>query len=192
MESPDMQTLLSFFKIMANGSRLKLVGVLAQRECSVEELATLLSLKEPTISHHLAKLRELGLVQMRPDRNTHLYCLDTDALNTLNKAMLTSTSIASLTDVEPEAWEKKVLRTYLEDNCLKKIPASHKKRWIILKWLVGQFEPDVTYPEKAVNEIIQQFHPDSATLRRELIDYQMMQRENGVYWRLPEIAWKTV
>ncbi|PSB67837.1 hypothetical protein C7B61_04075, partial [filamentous cyanobacterium CCP1] len=46
--------------------------------------------------------------------------------------------------------------------------------------------------EKAVNEIIQQAHPDSATLRRELVGYQMMRRENGIYWRLPESEWKPV
>jgi hypothetical protein len=51
---------------------------------------------------------------------------------------------------------------------------------------VKQFEPDVTYPEKAVNEMIQQAYLNSATLRRELVGYQMMRRENGIYWRLPE------
>lgn len=70
MNPPDLQTLLQFFKVMANESRLKLIGILAQHECSVEELAALLRLKEPTVSHHLAKLKELGLVEMRPDKTT--------------------------------------------------------------------------------------------------------------------------
>jgi hypothetical protein len=35
-----------------------------------------------------------------------------------------------------------------------------------------------------VNEIIQRHHPDSATLRRELIGAGLMQREGGVYWRV--------
>jgi hypothetical protein len=35
-----------------------------------------------------------------------------------------------------------------------------------------------------VNEIIQRFHSDSATLRRELIGQHFMQREGGVYWRV--------
>jgi hypothetical protein len=190
MEPLDIQTLLRFFKVMANESRLKIVGVLAQRECSVEELAALLALKEPTISHHLARFRALNLVEMQPKGNTHLYRLNMERLNELNKSVVVSSPIALADEVEAEAWEAKVLKNYVENDRLIKIPASRKKRWIILKWLVQQFEIDVTYPEKAINEIIQQSHPDSATLRRELVGYQMMQRQNGIYWRLPESEWK--
>ena len=34
MESPDVPSLLKFFKALGNESRLKLVGLVAQRECS--------------------------------------------------------------------------------------------------------------------------------------------------------------
>ena len=193
MGQADFHTLLSFFKVLANESRLKLVGILAQQECSVEELATLLQLKEPTVSHHLSKLKELDLVQMRSEGNTHLYQLNNEALQELNKAIFTPNQMVTLVDaVKGEAWEDKVLSNFLSGERLKEIPASRKKRLIILKWLVRQFEPEVTYPEHAVNEIIQRSHPDCATLRRELIGYQMMQRENGLYWRLPESAWKSL
>lgn len=194
MEHADFHTLLRFFKVLANESRLKLVGILAQREeCSVEELATLLQLKEPTVSHHLTKLKELQLVQMRPEGNTHLYQLNHEALQELNKAMFTSGKMATLIDeVDGVAWEDKVLSNFLEGERLKEIPASRKKRLVILQWLARQFELEVTYPERVVNEIIQRSHPDCATLRRELIGYQMMQRENGLYWRLPETAWKSI
>lgn len=179
--------------MLANESRLKLVGILAQRECSVEELATLLQLKEPTVSHHLSKLKELDLVQMRQDGNTHLYQLNNEALQELNKTMFTANQMVTLVDeVKGEAWEDKVLSNFLEGERLKEIPASRKKRLVILKWLARQFELEVTYPERSINEIIQRFHPDCATLRRELIGYHMMQRENGFYWRLPEAAWKSI
>ncbi|WP_316431534.1 metalloregulator ArsR/SmtB family transcription factor [Leptolyngbya sp. NK1-12] len=188
---PDFSTLLQFFKALANESRLKLVGILAQRECSVEELAALLHLKEPTVSHHLTKLKELNLVQMRPDGNTHFYQLDSEALLALNKAILTQDQMASLVNgVEAEVWDEKVLKSYLEAGRLKEIPASRRKRLVILKWLVRQFDEGITYPEKAVNQLIQQYHPDSATLRRELIGYRMMQRDKGIYWRLPETEWQ--
>lgn len=87
-------------------------------------------------------------------------------------------------------WEDKVLKSYLEDGKLKSIPASRRKRVVILKWLARQFQIGETYPEKAVNALIQQYHFDSATLRREMIGYQMMQRDKGIYWRLPESDWQ--
>lgn len=193
MGQADFHTLLRFFKVLANESRLKLVGILAQRECSVEELATLLQLKEPTVSHHLTKLKELQLVQMRPEGNTHLYQLDQEALQELNKAVFAPGQMVNLVDeVDGATWENKVLSNFLEGERLKEIPASRKKRLVILKWLAKQFELEVTYPERTVNEIIQRSHPDCATLRRELIGYQMMQRENGLYWRLPETDWKSI
>lgn len=190
MAPADFYTLLRFFKALANENRLKLVGILSQRECSVEELATLLQLQEPTISHHLNKLKELNLVNMHPDGNTHLYRLNGKALRELNKAMFTSDQMATfVNEVQPETWEDKVLNNFLQGDRLTEIPASRKKRLVILKWLAQKFEPEVTYPERTVNEIIEQHHPDYATMRRELIGYCMMQRENGVYWRLPEAAW---
>jgi len=189
MEQADFHTFVRFFKALANESRLKLIGILSQKEHSVEELAALLQLKEPTVSHHLAKLKELHLVQMRREGNTHLYQLDSEALSALNKAILTPNKMAALVDeVEGNAWEDKVLKNYLDGERLKEIPASRKKRLVILKWLVRQFEPEVTYLERTLNEIIKRYHPDCATLRRELVGYQLMQRENGLYWRLPETA----
>ena len=60
MPEADLETLLAFFKAMANESRLKIVGLLAERERSGQELAELLGLKEPTVSHHLSVLKALG------------------------------------------------------------------------------------------------------------------------------------
>lgn len=192
MNNEQFQILLRFFKALADESRLKILGILANQECSVEELAALLKLKEPTVSHHLAKLKQLNLVTMRPEGNAHLYQLDNQALQDISKEIFTPETIASLVEnVDTEAWESKVLKTYIEGNAydehcvprLKEIPASRKKRLVILKWLAGKFEVGVHYPELAVNEILKRYHPDYATLRRELVGYELMQTDNGIYWR---------
>ena len=60
MSDNEFQSLLRFFKVLGDESRLKIVGILAQDERSVDELAAMLNLKEPTVSHHLAKLKEIG------------------------------------------------------------------------------------------------------------------------------------
>ncbi|MEL6250163.1 MAG: DUF2087 domain-containing protein, partial [Cyanobacteria bacterium J06627_15] len=115
-----------------------------------------------------------------------------DALQTLSKGILAPDNIASFAeDVDVDAAETKILNNYFENGQLKSLPASRKKRWVILKWLANQFETEKTYPEKEINAKLKQFHLDVATLRRELIGYQMMQREKGTYWRLPEADWRT-
>jgi len=99
--------------------------------------------------------------------------------------LLSSEKMASLVDdVEGDAWERKVLRDFFEGTRLKEIPASRKKRSVILRWLATQFEQGILYKEAQVNEIIERHHPDTAWLRRELIAEKLMQRENGMYWRI--------
>ncbi len=192
MSQEEIQVMLQFFKVLADENRLKLLGILANGERSVEELAALLKLKAPTVSHHLARLKGLHLVGMRSDGNTHYYWLDTEGLHQVNKHLLTPEKMASLVDdVEGDAWERKVLRDFFEGTRLKEIPASVKKRGVVLKWFANQFEYGVKYTETEVNEIIKRHHPDSAFWRRELISASsnLMQRDDNMYWRVsPELV----
>ena len=64
-----------------------------------------------------------------------------------------------------------------------RIPAQHKKRLVVLRWPVEDFKPGRQYPEAEVNAILGRRHPDFATLRRHLVDEELMQRRRSVYWR---------
>ena len=186
MNPEHFHELVKFLKALAHESRLKLLGLLADQERSVGELAELLDLKEPTVSHHLAKLQELDLVRMRAEGTTHRYRLRQETLARLKRDFFGPGQVASIADnVEGEAWQRKVLRTYLDGERLTKIPDTRKKRDVILNWLVTQFDENTRHPEARVNEIIKRHHPDTATLRRELVGSKLMRRENGVYWRVP-------
>lgn len=183
MGEEEQRIALHFFRALADESRLKIVGLLAHGERGVDELADALRLKAPTVSHHLAKLREAGLVQMRAEGTAHLYRLDVTLLRQMSREILTPERIASLADdVAGDAWERKVLRQSFEGERLKQIPMSRKKRDVVLTWLAGRFEPGRRYPEKELNAIIARHHADYATLRRELINGGWMEREGGVYW----------
>jgi len=188
----DLATLLAFFKAMANESRLRIVGLLAERERSVQELAELLSLKEPTVSHHLAMLKALGLVSARAEGVTRWHALRLETLTALNRGLLDQRGVAKLrSEVSDTSWEAKVLESFVDAaGKLTTIPASRRKRWIVLKWLAGQFEEGRRYREAEVNEIIGRRHWDCASLRRELIGAGMMAREGGLYWRLPQAEWQ--
>jgi hypothetical protein len=178
-----------FLKALADESRLKIVGLLAAQPHSVEELAAALRLTAPTVSHHLARLKPLGLVHMRAEGTTHVYSLDTDTLRALSKNIFAPEGIAAMVqDTSADAWRAKVLRDFMAGGRLKEIPASRKKRVVVLEWLAEQFQPDLAYAEREVNEIIHRHHPDAATLRRELIGYGLMERDNGVYRRVVQPA----
>ncbi len=174
---------LPFLKALADESRLKILGLLAERERSVEELATLLGLRAPTVSHHLAALREVGLASMRSEGTTHVYHFNPAPLRSLNRQLAPERLAEIPDDLEADAWERKVLGDYLENGRLKQIPATHRKRLVVLKWLAGKFEPDRRYVELEVNAILAEFHDDYASLRRYLVDEGFMDRRAGVYWR---------
>jgi hypothetical protein len=176
--------LVTFFKVLADSTRLKMVGILASGERSVEELAELLTLKAPTVSHHLARLRRLGLVEMHADGNTHLYRLNEEVLRSWAQQLLTRERVTELADeVDADAWERRVLNDFFDGGRLRTIPARQKKRLVVLRWLAGHFRPGERYPEQQVNEILSRYYPDFATLRRQLVDEELMQRRDGLYWR---------
>ncbi len=121
---------------------------------------------------------------MRVEGNNHYYRLDLDALQNMQKSTLMALPMVQPIGDE-NIWETKVLSSFIDNDVIKEIPASRKKRWIVLKWLMQKFEFDRQYPEAELNGIIKPVHADTATLRRELVGCQMMQRENGIYWRTP-------
>lgn len=183
MTEEDSQILIQLLKALADESRIRILGILADHEASVDDLSAYLGIKPPTVSHHLGRLRELGLVTMRAEGNVHFYRFEPETLRRLNR-LLQPEKLAALATAEGDAWEQKVLNDFLIEERLKEIPASRKKRLVILKWLADQFEWGVRYPESEVNEIIRRHHPDFATIRREFIGNKLMERENGVYWRI--------
>ena len=189
MNAADLDSVLDVFKALAEASRLRLLGVLASREHTVDELAALLDLRAPTVSHHLAKLRQVGLVSLRLDGNLHWYRLDQHALSALSRDVLSVERVASFADsVETDAWKKKVLRDFFDGQRLKDIPASRKKREVILEHLASRFQVGQRYRETQVNDVLLQHHADPATLRRELVGAGLLRRERSVYWRTAESA----
>jgi hypothetical protein len=178
--------LLLFFKALADSNRLKIVGLLARQSYSVEQLAAFLDLKASTISHHLSKLAEVGLVSARAEGYYSVYQLDQNALEAAARDMFSTEQIASAAgQVDLEAYDRKVLADFsLPDGSLKAIPAQRKKLEVVLRHVVRAFKPGVKYPEKQVNETLSRFHADTATLRRELVGYGLMKRAGGggEYW----------
>jgi len=180
------EELLNFFKALADANRLKIVGLLSQQPYSVEQLAALLELRPPTVSHHLKLLSEAGLVSAKAESYYNLYRLEPGVLEQIAGRLVAQDKLPSMAaEVDLQAYDRMVLRNVsLPDGRLKVIPAQRKKREVILRHILKSFEPGVHYTEKQVNEILSRFHEDTATLRREMIVYKFMKRSEGEYWRI--------
>lgn len=185
MPPEELDEMLRYLKGLADATRLRLLGLLATEERSVEELAALLRVKAPTVSHHLAKLKDLDLVRMRAEGNTHYYRLNEHGLGRMNALLAAPEQVAALAGGLPEdAWERKVLGEYFTKNGrLREMPMQRKKRAVVMRWLAEQFAWGRTYTEKEVNELLGRYHEDVAYLRRELVGMNLLQREHGIYWQ---------
>ncbi|MEI6431404.1 MAG: metalloregulator ArsR/SmtB family transcription factor [bacterium] len=186
-EPTTMEALVAFLKALADPNRLRILGLLTGEEATGEELADALELSEATISHHLNRLKELGLVRVRPDGARRYHQTDEERLTALLRSLPGTATRIARGNVDPEAFSQKTLKTYFEGDRLREIPLRYKKQRIILTRLVEEFQPGVRYHEREVNEIFKRFHPDFAALRRYMIDHRFMARENNIYWRLESL-----
>jgi len=187
----DLETLLSFFKALADANRLKILGLLANQPLSVEQLAEMLDLRPSTVSHHLQYLAHEGLVSAQAQSYYNIYRLEPGVLEQMAKRFLaqeTLSNVAAAVDVD--AYDRKVLANFTTpDGRVKAFPAQRKKFEAILRYVLRDFEPGVRYSEKQVNEIIGRYHADTATLRRELVGYGWLKRAGGGgdYWRPDDV-----
>ncbi|GLI24323.1 MULTISPECIES: metalloregulator ArsR/SmtB family transcription factor [Xanthobacter] len=83
--SPELDRLMrnarkasDFLKALSHENRLLLLCLLAEGERSVTELENILSLRQPTVSQQLARLRLDDLVTTRRDGKTIYYSLAND------------------------------------------------------------------------------------------------------------------
>ncbi len=69
------------------------------------------------------------------------------------------------------------------DGTLISIPVKSAKKIAVLRHIASELSPDSKYPEKQLNEIIAKYHPDTAALRRHMIEYGILERNGeSVYW----------
>ena len=72
---------MDVFEAVAEPNRRTLMDVLAEGERTAGELvAALPGLTQPTVSRHLRVLREVGLVEVRPQAQRRIYALRADGL----------------------------------------------------------------------------------------------------------------
>ena len=180
--------LVEFFKVLGEPNRLRIVGLLAQRAHTVEQLSEALGVGASTVSHHLARLARAGLVASRSESYYTLYSLQTDALSGMAKEMLAQAQPARPASEQALCdFDRKVLATFTtSDGRIKAFPMQERKFRVLLRHVLPSFSHGVRYTEKRVNEILSKFNEDTARLRRWLVDFGYMAREGGggKYWRV--------
>ena len=71
-----MSKLVDCLKALADGTRVKILAMLAERPCCVCELAEVLGMSQPTITRHLQKLVGAGVLKVRKCENFQIYWIE--------------------------------------------------------------------------------------------------------------------
>ncbi|MFD0868208.1 HTH-type transcriptional repressor CzrA [Chlamydia abortus] len=76
------------FKALSDSTRIRILYLISQKECSVNEIAEELSLLQSTVSHQLRFLKNLRLVKFRRAGTTLFYSIDDQhVIDLLNEAI---------------------------------------------------------------------------------------------------------
>ena len=181
----NLEQRAELFKALGHPVRLNILNLIRIKPRHGEELASILNLNPATISHHINKLVNAGLLSAQKVQYYQTYSLVSDLLNTTLAKMIQLPQNGFPEQVQPDAYREKVLKTFFRRGRLSKIPAQLKKRQIVLEKIVEEFEPEREYTEKEINLVLLDFNDDIAALRRGLIEHKLMRRDHGIYWRIP-------
>lgn len=175
------ESTVALFKCLADPSRIAILNILARSDSYVELIAARTELSPATVCYHLKKLEAAGLVRCSRTQFYVIYALNREVLDRpLADLLLVGDSTAD----REQIYRQKVLDSFFSGGRLTVLPAQRKKREIVLEKLADCFEYGRDYPEKEVNRVILDFYDDFCTVRRALIEFGLMERENGIYRRI--------
>lgn len=163
--------------LLADDDRRKVVAALELGSTTIDQVVSASGLPPARAAKAAGRLAEAGLVVAVEGS---LYVLGA-AFAAAARVALARPASDEHDDVPAE--HRKVMSAFVADGRLTSIPTSHAKRMIVLDWLAQDFDPGRRYSEPMVNLIIGKRHPDTAALRRYLVDHDFLSREAGEYWR---------
>lgn len=168
----DATTLLG---LLADEDRLKVVAALVLGAATTADVRTATGLDARTAGKALARLEDGGVVHADGDT----WRLD---LETLRAAARVPHPTEDYDGYDTET--ARVLRAFLKDGRITSMPVARAKRRVLLEHVVQVFEPGHRYAEKEVNALLRAFSDDYVTIRRYLVDEDLVARDHGEYWRI--------
>ncbi len=166
---------LQIFKALGDESRLRIVGMLTHGEAYVELIASRLGLTSATVSHHLKKLEEAGLVECHRTQFYMIYSLAENALSPTLAELIKGAEQPFDDDVK---YKTAVIETFMPFGKLTQLPSQNKKREVILRHILSQLKKKDAYTESEIDEHIKRFHDDYCCIRREMISFGLLSREH--------------
>jgi len=173
----DVEDALDALAVLADEDRIKIAAAVVLGSGSTDLVAATTGLAKRRVLEGLTKLEAAGVVS----RAGSEWTFDIGRLKEIAREARPRDEPDDIGDVDRET--ASVLRSFLRGGRLTQIPMQHGKRLVVLDHICRVFDIGVRYPEREVNAFLRAFHPDTAALRRYLVDEGFLTREHNVYWR---------
>jgi hypothetical protein len=176
---PEPFTAGELVGLLADDDRRRVVAALVLGALDLDDVRRSTGLDARSAARAVQRLVDAGLVLRGDDGVLHL----------LGEAFAAAARAEAARAPRPDehadqpADVGRVLRAFVRDGRLLSIPAARPKRLVVLDWVAQRFEPGRRYSEHMINLMLAQVHPDTAALRRYLVDEGVLSRERGDYWR---------
>jgi hypothetical protein len=173
----DVEDALDALAVLADDERMKVAAAVVLGSGTTDEVVAATGFTKRRVLQALTKLEAVGLTT----RSQSEWTFDVGRLKEIAREARPRVEPDDVGDVDRET--ASVLRTFLRGGRLTQIPTQHSKRMIVLDHICRVFDIGVRYPEREVNAYLRAFHPDTAALRRYLVDEGFLTREHNIYWR---------
>jgi len=153
------------------------VAALALGATTIAEVAAAAGMDQRAVVRALRRLERGGLVSREKDQLT----LHAELFKQVAREAAPDEPAEPLSaDPETDA----VLRAFTRSGRITAIPVQRSRRRRLLEHVATSFEPGVRYPEREVNAVLRRWYDDYAQLRRYLVDEALLDRAEGMYWRI--------
>ncbi len=163
---------------LADADRRRLFAAIELGASTLQDASKVSGLPDQRAAKALARLVDSRLVVGDDDGGLRV---DGAAIARAARAALARPPSDEHADETPE--RRKVLEAFVRDGRITSMPTAPAKREIVFDWLAGTFEVGRRYSEAEINAALEGHAEDHASLRRALVDAELLCRDERTYWR---------
>lgn len=175
---------LTILKALSDESRLNIFRLLLERDAYIEVISERLKLAPSTVSFHLKKLVEAGLVSSKKDQYYTIYFAVPDFAEVSLKNLVLGAGVKlKEQDKVEEQYKEKVLKSFFKYGKLVKVPSQKMKREWVLNRVAENLATNKSYSPADLKELLAEIYPDPGLLMTEMTAAGLIQLNDGKYKR---------
>lgn len=183
---------LDLLRLLLDPDRLAVVGAVARDPRDSAQVAAATGVPVDEVVRTLAPLVQARLVRRATGPRGDTYVVDAARWCAVAAALPGTPPLDPRIGYGMTDAERDVLARFFVGDRLTALPAQRAKRLVVLERLALEFEPGRRYLEPEVDDRLGRFHDDHASLRRALVDEELLAREPArtpeggssvAYWR---------